>query len=176
MVKNAFPDYDRSDRSTGCCYRFNPKGWDGQHIRFDEKQFMRAETKSLLHIPVNMGPVFTEAFAAIEKADGFGEDGQIVLSRDLSSWKAEHLFAVTKDVPDHEMTSLSGDFLTKVFEGPFKDAGKWYEEMNATVEASGHKAQEVYYFYTTCPKCSKAYGKNFVVAFAKLEPEVKTAA
>jgi len=174
-MENIFPDYDRSDQSSGCCYRFNPEGWDGRHIHFDNKLFMRAKTKSAFHIPVDIGPVFTEAFDAIEKVDGFGEDAFVILSRDLSAWKSEHLIAVTKDVPDHEMATLTGDFVTKVFEGPYKDAKKWCDETNAEVEASGHDAQEIYYFYTTCPKCSKTYGKNYVVAFAKLEPKAEAA-
>ncbi|MGD9980573.1 MAG: hydrolase [Hyphomonadaceae bacterium] len=30
-------------------------------------------------------------------------------------------------------------------------------------------AERIYLFYTTCPKCAKAYGKNYVVAVAQLE-------
>ncbi len=27
---------------------------------------------------------------------------------------------------------------------------------------------ELYFFYTTCPKCAKAYGKHYVVLFAQV--------
>ena len=30
------------------------------------------------------------------------------------------------------------------------------------------KAENIYFFYTTCPKCSKYYGENYVVAVAKI--------
>ncbi|MCV3205496.1 hypothetical protein OHD62_06965 [Mesorhizobium sp. YC-39] len=29
--------------------------------------------------------------------------------------------------------------------------------------------REVYFFYTTCPKCAKAYGKNYVVGVAAVD-------
>ncbi|WP_455707283.1 hydrolase [Mesorhizobium sp. ORM8.1] len=28
---------------------------------------------------------------------------------------------------------------------------------------------DVYFFYTTCPKCAKAYGKNYVVGIATVD-------
>jgi hypothetical protein len=28
--------------------------------------------------------------------------------------------------------------------------------------------ETLYFFYTTCPKCAKHYGKNYVVAVAKV--------
>jgi hypothetical protein len=35
--------------------------------------------------------------------------------------------------------------------------------------ASKQKAmQKLYFFYTTCPKCAKAYGKNYVVLLAQI--------
>lgn len=169
MDINALPIYDDSDNPTDCCPRFNPEGWDGRQIHLDDKLFMRAETKSLMHIPVNMGAVFPDSFTAIEKASANDPDEFLVLSRELSPWKAEHLFVVNKDIPDHEMVRVSGDFITRVFEGPFKDVKKWHDEMQAAVAETGRKAAEVYFFYTTCPKCAKVYGKNYVVGFARLE-------
>lgn len=167
MQVNVLPKYDQSDNPTGCCPRFKSEGWDQQEIHLKDKLFLRAKTKSALHVPINMGSVFSEAQTAIEKADAQDAKELLVLSRDLSPWKAEHLFAVTKDVPDHEMVRLSGDFVTKVFEGPYKNAKSWYDSMLAA-EANGRKTDEVYFFYTTCPKCAKTYGENYVVGFAKL--------
>lgn len=28
--------------------------------------------------------------------------------------------------------------------------------------------QKLYFFYTTCPKCAKKHGKNYVVLFAQV--------
>lgn len=88
------------------------------------------------------------------------------MSHDDSAWHAEHLFAVSEPVAGAEMVTLSGDFLTKVFEGPFSEARSWSEEMKSYVAAQGRTLETLYFFYTTCPKCAKYYGKNYVVAVA----------
>jgi hypothetical protein len=31
------------------------------------------------------------------------------------------------------------------------------------------KIKKMYFSYTTCPKCAKAYGKNYVVLFAQID-------
>lgn len=133
---------------------------------------MRVGTKSILHIPLNMGAMFTDSFAAIENAGAQDSDAFLVLSHELSPWKAEHLFAVTKEVPDHDMVRVSGDYITAIFEGPFKEAGNWHKAMEDIAARNGRQAQEVSFFYTTCPKCAKTYGKNYVVGFVKLGAKV----
>jgi hypothetical protein len=37
------------------------------------------------------------------------------------------------------------------------------------LEGKNKKVQKLYFCYTTCPKCAKAYGKNYVVLFAKID-------
>jgi hypothetical protein len=66
------------------------------------------------------------------------------------------------------MATISGTFLTKVFEGPFKNVGKWMREMKEYVASKGKTLKKIYCCYTTCPKCAKAYGKNYVVLFAQV--------
>jgi hypothetical protein len=129
MQTNALPHQDLSDRPTGCCPRFDPAGWDGVELHFRDKRFIRAETRSAMHLPLNMSKVFGRVHAHIEAAGGYDPDNTIVLSRDLSPWKAEHLFATEGDVPDEDATTLSGDFVTKVFDGPYNEAKSWYGEM-----------------------------------------------
>ncbi len=168
MEINALPTYDMSDNPTGCCPRFNPQGWDDQDLHFVDKPFVKARTWSIFHIPMNFGSVFKKTFEAIEKADAHDETNFIVLSRDLSPWSSEHYFSVKRDVAGQTMTHMSGDFLTKVFEGPYRNAPKWEAEMREFAANHGQEAERVFFFYTTCPKCAKYYGKNYLVAVAKV--------
>jgi len=168
MQTNALPHYDDSVNTTGCCSKFNPEGWDGQELRFYYKEFVRATTKSLLHMPLDMGQVFSRVMGHIEDADAYNADNCIVLSRDLSASEAEHLFSISQPVPEEEAATLTGDFITKVFEGSFRHVKKWYEEMEDLVRFKGKTPTDVYFFYTTCPKCAKSYGKNYVVGVARL--------
>jgi hypothetical protein len=169
METNALPRYDASDNPTNCCPRFKPEGWDGQELHFEEKPFVRATTRSLFHIPLNMGTVYPETFAALEEADAIDDEQMIVLSRDPSAWRGEHLFAVTKEVPGQETVRLSGDYLTKVFEGPFRNAPQWEKALESFAAERGNKPVRTWFFYTTCPKCAKVYGKNYVVGVVEVE-------
>ncbi len=168
MQTNALPHYDMSDAPTGCCPRFDPEGWDGQTLHFRDKPFVRATTRSALHVPLNMGTVFGRVQRHLEDSGAFDPENVIVLSRDLTAWQAEHLFAASAEVAAEEMTRLSGDFITKVFEGPYRDARDWDAEMRDLVRDAGSEPSDVYFFYTTCPKCAKAYGKNYVVGVARI--------
>ncbi len=168
METNALPTYDMSDNPTGCCPQFNPEGWDDRELHFEDKLFLKAKTASENYVPTDMGAVFVKTFEAMENARAFNDRNFIVLSRDVSPSEAEHFFAVAKPVPGEEMVRWSGDYVTKVFEGPFEDAAKWHGQLIAELKEKGLETDKVYFFYTTCLKCAQAYGKNYVVAVARL--------
>jgi hypothetical protein len=168
MEINASPKLDQSVNTTGCCARFNSEGWDGVDLHFRDKLFLRAETLSVLHVPLNMGKVFSRVQDHIDRAGAIDPNQYIVLSRDVSAFKGEHLFAVTADVPGEEMIRLSGDYVTKVFEGPYSQAKDWYAALKGLAAARGKTDGAIWFFYTTCPKCAKEYGKNYVVGLAEV--------
>ncbi|MCP3970414.1 MAG: hypothetical protein GY717_08880 [Rhodobacteraceae bacterium] len=167
MKINEVPRYDSSINTTGCCAKFNPDGWGGRQLSFRDKPFLRAATRSVMHIPVNMGSVFTRVRRHMEQAGPVDEANTLVLSHELSSWRAEHLFATDKPVEGEEMVTLTGNYITKVFEGPYREAKRWHDTMLAEVKAQGGTPGKVWFFYTTCPKCAKVYGKNYVVGVAE---------
>jgi len=169
MEINALPKYDMSDNPTNCCPRFNPEGWDEKDLHFKDKLFVKAKTKSIAHMPINMGSIYKKTFSSIEKADAMEKDNFIVLSYDPSAWSGEHFFSVSKEVPGLEMVRMTGDYLTKVFEGPYKNVSKWAKEIQEFVETKGKHANKTYFFYTTCPKCAKFYDKNYVVAVSEIQ-------
>ncbi len=83
-------------------------------------------------------------------------------------WGADIYFAVEKEMPDVNLKKISGAFLTKVFEGPYRDFKNWLSEMREYVSSKGKDIKKEYFYYTTCPKCAKVYGKNHVVILAKV--------
>ncbi len=129
---------------------------------------MKAHNKSLFHIPLDIGKVMSRAMRRITEAKAETTDTYLILSRDLSPWRSEHYFLVTKPVDGMETESLSGLFLTKVFEGGFGQLPKWMKDMENYVTKQGRAVKNLYAFYTTCPKCAKRYGKNYVVLFAEV--------
>ena len=147
METNELPKYDMSDNPTNCCPKFKSEGWDEQELSFKDKLFVKAKTRSIFHIPINMGSVYPKTFEDIKEADAHSGDNFIVLSYDPSPWTGEHYFSVTKDIPGHEMVKITGDFLTKIVEGPFKNAPKWIKEMEVYVKKKGRQVKKTYFFY-----------------------------
>lgn len=165
---NYLPTIDMSKSTTGCCTLIELDEWDNQTFVFEDKLFAKASTISFMHIPLNMSGVMSRAQALIETA-GVKTGGFITLSHEISPWKVDHYLVVTKDVPGLEMAKLSGTFLTKVFEGSYSQVGNWYEQLLDLAKSKGKQPKEVYFFYTVCPKCAKAYGKNYTVGFVQVD-------
>lgn len=167
-MQQSLPKMNMDKSETGCCPRFDPAGWDGAEFEFLDRPFVRATTVNFMHVPLNIGSVIKRTCSKIEQAGAAPGDEFLMLSSDPSPWRGEHFFAVAKDVPGAEMVKLSGHYLTNVFEGPYRDAGKWAREMARYTESQGKQMRKLYFFYTTCPKCAKHYGKNYVVGFAEV--------
>ncbi len=151
---------------TGCCPIFNPEPWDGKEVTWQDKLFVKDHVVSFLHIPLNFGQVVTRNMKKIEEAQA--QDPQnLVLCDEKSLWGSDVYIAVNKEVPKSRMEKFSGTFLIKVFEGPYQNAGKWMKEMEEYVKSKGKEIKKMYFWYTTCPKCAKVYGKNYTVIFAQ---------
>ncbi len=168
MVHTTLPQIDMNNSETGCCPRFQPAPWDEQEFEFHDRLFVLATTRNFLHIPLNIGSVMKATWSKIVAAEAALPDTYLTLSTDPTPWRGEHYFAVTKEVPNCQMTRLSGTYQSKVYEGPYSDARKWVRDMEARVVTAGKRLEKLYFFYTTCPKCAKHYGKNYVVAFAQV--------
>lgn len=168
MNVNELPRLNADNSETGCCPRFDPVGWDDAEIILQDRLFLRAKTVNFLHMPLNIGRVFKRTFEKIMAAEAWPADDYLILSTDPSPWRGEHFFSVTRELPSADMVRLSGRFLTKVFEGPYREAGTWVKEMDQHVTSAGENLLKLYFFYTTCPKCAKYFGKNYVVAFGEV--------
>lgn len=157
--------YEQSE--TGCCPRFKPEPWDEKQVVFQDKLFVKDHVRSFFHIPLNFAKVMVKNMERISEANALPPE-RLMLSDENSPWGADVYIAVAKEVPEAEMVRISGTFLTKVFEGPYKNVRNWVQEMRAYVESKAKKTKRMYFFYTTCPKCAEFYGKNYIVILAQV--------
>ncbi|HPB67623.1 MAG TPA: hypothetical protein PLT76_05785 [Candidatus Omnitrophota bacterium] len=150
-----------------CCPRFDPALWDGKTLEWKDKKFIQDKVFTLFHMPVNFGTVVKGMMAKIEKAGAKTPDG-MGLSDHTSPWNMDLYVAVDKEIPGTKNTTLSGQFFSKVYEGPFKDTGKWCKDFAALIKNKKLNINKWYMWYTTCPKCAQEYGKNYVVIIGKI--------
>jgi hypothetical protein len=157
--------YENSE--TGCCPRFEPGPWDGKEVTFKDRLFIKDHVTSFFHIPLNFGKVMVRNMEKIAQAGAIA-DKPLMLVDENSLWGADIYIAVSKAVSGAETARISGTFLTKVFEGPYKNIRNWVKEMTGYVQSKRKSPQKLYFFYTTCPKCAEYYGKNYTVLLAKV--------
>ena len=153
--------------STGCCPPFEPAQWDEKEIIWDNKFFVKDHILSFLHLPLTLNGAVRKNGKRISKAGAFITE-YLMLIDEKSNWGADIYIEVSKNVPKSKNVQFSGTFLTKVFEGPYKNIGIWAKEMHDYVKSKDKTIEKLYYFYTTCPNCARVYGKNYVVLFAKV--------
>jgi len=157
----------KMDKENCCCPKFNSEPWNEKEIVWENKKFVTDRVRSFLHIPLNFGQIMKKIMNKIEASNVKCED-MIVLADEDSLWGTNVFVNVSGDARDGKMVTISGTFLSKVFEGSFKDMGKWIKEMEEYVKSKNKEIKMQYFYYTTCPKCAKEYGKNYVVLLSKI--------
>ncbi len=124
----------KQQSETGCCPRFEPGPWDAKEVKWQDKLFVKDSVRSFLHMPLNFGGVMKKNMAKIESAGAVSPEN-ITLSDEKSLWGSDVYIAVNKEVAGAKMEKLSGAFVTKVFEGPYKNMGKWVKEMHSYAQS-----------------------------------------
>jgi hypothetical protein len=156
-----------SDKNQECCPQFDPTPWDKKIFEWDNKKFIKDKVFTLFYMPMNFGAVMKRMNRKVDES-GTKIPDYLCLSDHTSKWNMDIYLAVDKEVPDAENVPLSGKFLSKVYEGDFKETGKWCEDFENYVKGRNLEVKKWYMWYTTCPKCAKKYGKNYVVIIGQV--------
>ncbi|KAL3791767.1 hypothetical protein ACHAWO_012975 [Cyclotella atomus] len=172
-----------------CCLPFDPSLWqddegnDYKVLHWDEKPFVKDGTYCCLHVPLNFGKAVTRSMNKIDNVPEakVPKDQFMILSECTSPWYSNvYVSVATAKVEGATVETISGDFLAKAFEGDYSNIRKWVKEMKTLLpkvresmdgekdSAAKSSANKFYFYYPTCPKCAKKYGKNHVVILASL--------
>lgn len=159
------------NNSEQCCPEFDPVSWQGREVNWQDKSFIRETIPQFMHIPLpgTFGKAVSRMWQKLENAGARPEDKDfLMLTSETSPWKGEIYINSVHDVPEAENVKLSGTFITRVFDGPYNAVPKWIKEMEDFLTGKNKTASNYYFYYTTCPKCAKKYGHNYVVVFARV--------
>lgn len=148
-----------------CCPKFEPALWDDKTFEWDHKKFVKDKVCTLFYMPINFGSVMKRVQRKIEKSGATVQEG-MWLSDHTSKWNMDLYVAVDREIVGAENSTLSGTFLSKVYEGNFKDTGAWMKDFERYANNKGVSIKKMYTWYTTCPTCAKKYGKNYVALIA----------
>ena len=157
-----------TEKDPVCCPEFDPAPWDDKLFEWTNKLFLKDHVCTLFYMPLNFGKVMKRLNGQVT-AGGASMPDWLCLSDHTSRWNMDVYLAVDKEVPGAGNTTLSGKFYSKVYEGPFGNTGKWCKDYEALVKSKGLNIKKWYMWYTTCPKCAKKYGKNYVVLVGQVE-------
>ncbi|MDY0053041.1 MAG: hypothetical protein RBR79_00095 [Bacteroidales bacterium] len=151
-----------------CCPEFKPEKWDDKVLEWENKNFVKSEVKTFFYMPIN----FSSVMKRLDKLINFSSINQeemISLSEHVSKWKMNIYIAIDKEVEGIENVKFTGKYYSKVYEGKFQDTGKWCKDYESHLEKKNLKVSKMYMWYTTCPKCAKKYGKNYVPIIGELK-------
>jgi len=151
-----------------CCPKIDSTQWEDKIFQWENKRFVKDHVCTFFFMPINFGQVMRRLDKKIKAANASVPDW-LCLSDHTTKWNMDVYLAVDKELPNAENVTLSGKFLSKVYDGPFKDTGKWCKDFEIAAKSQGLNVKKWYMWYTTCPKCAKKYGKNYVVIISEVE-------
>ena len=155
-----------------CCPRFDVKKWDKRTFKWDRKLFIKESIPTFFHIPFPpmIGKKMMKMFELSEKSNANIQDKSdaLVLFHDPSAFKSEIYYSVTTEVKGANNTTISGEYVAMVFDGPYNSIPRYIKEMEKYLKEKGQSADDYYVHYAYCPKCAKESGHNYLILFAQV--------
>lgn len=159
------------DKESECCPEFDPAPWDDKMLEWHKKKFIVRHIRTFFYMPLNFATVMKSLDRKI-KGNGAGIPDRLCLSDHTSKWNMDVYVAVEKDIEKEKIVELSGSYYSRVYEGSFRDTGIWCQDYETIIGSKEMKIKKWFMWYTTCPKCARNFGKNYVVIIAQVDKDL----
>ena len=161
-----------NNKNQECCPKFNVEKWDKKTLNWKNKKFIKDTIPEFFHIPFPpmIGKKITRMWKEIEQigASASNKEDTLILFRDPTPFRGEIYISVEKNVPKENNVTISGNFVSRVFDGGYNDIPKFIKIMDEDLIKMGKKAKDYYIHYAYCPKCAQKFGHNYMIFFAKI--------
>ncbi len=150
-----------------CCPPFDLKPWDDKILNWQNKKFITGKIRTFFYIPLNFGKTIINLIKKAEASKAQIESA-LGLTEHTSKWSMNLLLGVDKKVEGANNIVLNGKFYSKVYEGSYSNIGKWIKDFEQLSTKKNYKIKKLFTSFTTCPKCAKKYGKNYVILIGEI--------
>ena len=155
-----------------CCPEFNVAKWDNKDLKWDHKHFIKASVPAIMHIPFT-SILQKKILKLMAQANGASKmeakiEDALLLFTDPHPFRSDIYLSVTDEVSGANNVEMTGNFLTKVFEGNYNEVPKFFKRMNKNLRDLGKRAKHYFVHYAYYPKCAKTVGTNYTIVFAKM--------
>jgi len=160
------------EQNQDCCPEFSKEKWDRKTFSWDQKRFIKESMPAFFHMP--FPPLISKKMkkmcdlAERSEADIPDISDALVLFHDPSAFRSEIYYSVTREVEGANNTNLSGTYAARVFDGPYNAVPKYIKEMEDYLSKEDQEAKDYFVHYAYCPKCSKKFGHNYMILFARV--------
>lgn len=155
-----------------CCPVFRPAKWSEKSFKWKDKAFIKTWIPLFFHIPIRsmVAKKIIKLLGKAEYANALAERKEdiLLLFTHPNPFKSEIYLSVKQPVRAAKNAPLSGNFISKVFDGPHKAIPKFMRQMEDYLRLQEEKAKRFFVHYAYCPKCVEKYGHNYIVIFAEL--------
>lgn len=145
-----------------CCAMFDPTRYNDKVLTWKDKKFIKIPVRTFFYMPLNYG-------SAMKKIENLVENTCICLSDHTSKWHMDVYVEVDKMASGFKNVKFSGKFYSRVYEGKFSETENWMKDFIIQAKLKDFNIKKTYMWYTTCPKCAKIYGTNYVVIIGEVE-------
>jgi hypothetical protein len=137
-------------------------------MEWHKKMFIKEHVCTFFYMPLNMGNAMRRIDKRLRSVAAEMQD-YMCLSDHTSKWNMDLYVAVDREIPGVDTQFFSGKYYSLVYDGDFRETGKWCSDYEKKAKEKGLSIKELYMWYTTCPKCAKKYGHNYVVILSEVE-------
>ncbi len=148
------------------CKDIKDKDWDNKEFIWD-KTFYTKNISLFFHMPLNMGKAISKAFDEIKKKK-LRSKGIIMQKDAVFNGKLMIELNPTKS-RSKNIENLKCKVLSKVHIGPFKKLYNAVKDLEKTAKKKDMKIKSIYFWFTTCPECTKNINKYKTVVFAEVK-------
>ena len=155
-----------------CCPVFEPDRWDDKMLDWNKKPFIMATVPAENHVPETskIQEAVTQMMKLATDANALAPDmlDTLMLFMGPSPSQSNIYLSVTKNVPNANNVTLSGEFKTHVQQGNYENVGHMINQMNADLADHKIAVKNIYAHYAYCPQCEASVGHNYTTLFAEV--------
>ncbi len=149
------------------CPKLSKEEWHLTKHVWDKRPFFKTHYRCFLNIPTNLQAVVRKSLEMLRQRKLL-DDQPMIFSVRENAWGGNLLISIKKHVRDLETRSLSGHYISFLFNGDYGNVPTWVKKVAEYGQREYLNFSELLIWHVTCPRCAQEYGNSQTVIFAKM--------